>query len=42
MILFDRQAPIGDDNYLLLAARVRRLDSSQLRKTCSLPNWQWL
>jgi hypothetical protein len=38
----DRQAPIGDDNYLLLAARVRRLDSSQLRKTCSLPNWQWL
>jgi len=33
-----KQAPIGDDNYLLLAARVRRLDSSQLRKTCSLPN----
>lgn len=33
-----KQAPIGDDNYLLLAARVRRLDSNQLRKTCSLPN----
>ncbi|XP_023709335.1 GTPase-activating protein isoform X3 [Cryptotermes secundus] len=32
-----KQAPIGDDNYLLLAARVRHQDSSQLRITCSLP-----
>ncbi|XP_069689652.1 ras GTPase-activating protein 3 isoform X2 [Periplaneta americana] len=33
-----KQAPIGDDNYLLLAARVGRLDNSMLRKTYSLPN----
>jgi hypothetical protein len=36
-VIFNRQAPIGDDNYLLLAARVRHQDSSQPRMTCSLP-----
>ena len=36
-VMFNIQAPIGDDNYLLLAARVRHQDSSQLRITCSLP-----
>ncbi|XP_067014375.2 ras GTPase-activating protein 3 isoform X2 [Anabrus simplex] len=33
-----KQAPIGDDNYLLLAARVGRLDSGMLRKTYSMSN----
>ncbi|XP_026276924.1 GTPase-activating protein [Frankliniella occidentalis] len=34
-----KQAPIGDDNYLLLAARVGRLDNSHIRQTQSLPMW---
>ncbi|XP_046990174.1 GTPase-activating protein isoform X1 [Schistocerca americana] len=33
-----KQAPIGDDNYLLLAASFGRMDNSILRKTCSIPN----
>nr|CAD7579681.1 unnamed protein product [Timema californicum] len=33
-----KQAPIGDDNYLLLAARVGRLDTSFLKKTFNPPD----
>lgn len=45
-----RQAPIGDDNYLLLASNIDKYDKSgrtgevdnTVRKTSSSPCWPWV
>lgn len=45
-----RQAPIGDDNYLLLASSIAKFDTSggtsevdnAVRKTSSSPCWPWV